>query len=134
MKKTQSSKEGDLEKLLENGITVTMTKESPHQSLAKKYNLHVDEPYRLVIAGTNPMDTVTYDGMLTSITVYADEKGFTPKEIVLQNGLWKCDLTDTQRKPFEQEIWKAGSSRLIAFGSIIDKEGFYRAKQRVLGK
>lgn len=137
---TEEKKEPTLDEVLGTGITlgVLLTEKEPEgrfPGLADKFNLHIGKPYRFIIAGSNPMDQLTYDGIMTKLCVMVDAKGFTIKKLVLEKGL--TFTTHSEKKPFEREEFKGPNDpeegyRLIGFGSIIDADGFYRVRERIV--
>ncbi len=118
-------------------ILVDMTAEDPEPfaGIAKRFNLHMGEPYRMIIAGSNPMDQATFDGVMTELSVLVDPTGFSLKKLVLEQGLtWD---NHSAKRPFERKDFKGPNDpderyRLIGFGSIIDSDGFYRARERIV--
>ncbi len=116
-------------------VRMSTAKPEPFAGVAEKYNLHIGKPYRIIIAGTNPADSATFDGMMTKLTVQADEKGFSIRELVLEKGLsWdEC----SEKKPFKKEVFGPPEDpeegyTLLGFGIIKDAEGFQRARERIV--
>lgn len=118
-------------------ILVEMTAEDPEPfaGIAKRFNLHMGTPYRIVIAGSNPVDQATFDGVMTELSALVDSRGFSLKKLVLEQGLsWD---SHSPKRPFEREDFKGPDDpdegyRLMGFGSIIDADGFYRARERIV--
>jgi len=107
----------------------------PFAGVAERFNLHIGKPYRMIIAGTNPAEAATFDGMMTKLTVQVDEKGFSLRELVLEKGLsWdEC----SEKKPFKKEVFGPPEDpeegyTLIGFGKIGDADGFQRARERIV--
>ena len=102
----EKNKEPTLDNVLATGIhqNVLITKEDPEggfPGMAKKFNLHVGEPYRIIIAGSNPMDQTTFDGVMTELAVIVDPTGFSLKKLVLEQGMtWD---EHSAKRPFEKE-------------------------------
>jgi len=98
-------------------------------------NLHMGTPYRIIIAGSNPTDPATFDGVMSELTVIADKDGFSLRRLVLEKGLsWD---NWSEKKPFEKEEFgppedEENGYHLIGFGKINDPDGFFRARDRIL--
>ena len=76
-----------IEQMLEQGIELTMTPEDFIPEVANRYNLHMGKVYRIIISGMNPTDTMTFDGIMTKLNVFVDNKGFAINELTLEDGL-----------------------------------------------
>jgi hypothetical protein len=114
---------------------MTESKLEPVAGFAERYNLHRGTPYRIIIAGTNPTDQATFDGVMTKLTVLADKDGFSIRELVLEKGLSWDDCSE--KKPFKMERFgppedEENGYTLIGFGKINDPDGFFRARNRIL--
>ncbi|MCX6709253.1 MAG: hypothetical protein NTW67_06435 [Candidatus Woesearchaeota archaeon] len=125
----------NMEEVLAKGqqVPVDMTTANPGPAgVAERFNLHMGTPYRLIISGMNPTDPATFDGVMTELSVVADEKGFSLKRLVLEKGLsWD---NWSEKKPFAREEFNEQDGyRLIGFGKINDPDGFFRARDRILG-
>jgi hypothetical protein len=113
-------------------VLIHMTSENPGPA---GLNLHMGTPYRMIIAGSNPTDPATFDGVMTELTVIADKKGFSLRRLVLEKGLsWD---NWSEKKPFEKEEFgppedEENGYHLIGFGKINDPDGFFRARDRIL--
>ena len=118
-------------------ILVDMTAKDPElfAGIAEKFNLHMGEPYRMIIAGSNPMDKATFDGVMTELSVLVDPTGFRLKKLVLEQGLTWDD--HSAKRPFEREDFTGPDDpkqgyHLIGFGRIVNADGFYRARERIV--
>lgn len=118
-------------------VSVDMTTANPGPAgFAERFNLHMGTPYRIIIAGSNPTDPATFDGVMSELSVVADRTGFSLKRLVLEKGLsWD---NWSEKKPFEKEEFgppedEENGYHLIGFGKINDPDGFFRARNRILG-
>jgi len=133
-------KKQNIETALVSGgqILVDMTTKNPEpfEGIAKKFNLHMGTPYRLIIAGSNPLDQKTFDGVMTELSVLVDSTGFSLQKLVLEQGLsWDGH---SAKRPFEKEDFAGPNDpeegyHLIGFGRIGDADSFYRARERIVG-
>ena len=110
IKSAQEEKQA-LENRLSGGIELTMTPGDAPPEIAERFNIHPGHVYRAVVCGTNPNDSINFDGVLTRIKMYADNKGFTPLEIELTDGL-KC-TTYSDKEPFDREVIRKGNVRIL---------------------
>jgi|TARA_B100000315_G_C14426507_1_gene518091 hypothetical protein len=129
--KKKELQKSELENLLDNGLTTTMTLSNYNPEISERFNLHMGSPYRIIISGTNPTDTQTYDGIMSKLTAFVDKKGFTMLELTLENGITFDSYSPEERELFDKEVFIRGNYRLIGFGSIIDKKGFYKVRDRL---
>lgn len=123
--KARKEKKLKLEKILEKGRDITITPEEINKEIANKFNLHINQPYRMIISGINPLDTLTFDGIMTKLNLFADNKGFTIKELVLEDGLTYDAFSE--KTHFNKEVFN-GDYRQIGFGRIIDEKGFTKLR------
>ena len=117
-----------IEQMLEQGIELTMTPEDFIPEVANRYNLHMGKVYRIIISGMNPTDTMTFDGIMTKLNVFVDNKGFAINELTLEDGLKYS--TYSEKIPFSKEFFRRGNYHLIDFGIVLDEEGFQKARDR----
>jgi len=127
-RREKEKKELKLEKMLDKGINIIMTPEEINKEIANKFNLHINQPYRIIISGVNPLDTLTFDGIMTKLNIFADNKGFTIKELVLENGLTYDAFSE--KTHFNKEVFD-GDYRQIGFGRIIDEKGFTESRNKI---
>jgi hypothetical protein len=98
-------------------------------NVEERFNLHIGKPYRLQV------QTCVYDGIMTECRISASHRGFTLLGLTLENGLFYHPGDTSQKFLFDH--FRAGSEeikRMGAFGSILDIEGFVRARDREIGK
>lgn len=114
-----------LEKMLEKGMEIIMTPKEVNRKIADKFNLHINQPYRMIISGINPLDTLTFDGIMTKLNIFADKKGFAIKELILENGLTYDAFSE--KTHFDKEVFN-GNYRQIGFGRIMDEKGFTKLR------
>ncbi len=74
----------------------------------------------------NPQMSVSYVGILESITMHVDRRGFDPRRVELR------DRLVDGRTPFEREDISLMSNRLLDFGYVRNEESFRRRSENHL--
>lgn len=123
----------NLEQRLKEGIEVTMTLSENDSEISGRYNLHLGHVYRVGIGGSNPLIKLTYDGIMKEITIFADQKGFAIRRLVLEEGL-KSSSSFPEKKPFQREEFYGKELSNAQFARIIDEEGFYEVRDEICKK
>lgn len=123
-------KSQDLEQRLASGEEVTLSAENRIPELEQHYNLVFGGLYRTSVSGMNPTDVMTFDGVLTSLTIYQDSQGPALKRIALKDGL-KYDSTSAKQFFETETIVFDEGTRLVRFGRILDEDGFRKAVEIV---
>lgn len=119
----------NLEKKLKEGFFLDMTTKDKIPEIEDRYNLHMGEPYRVILIGINPLVQLTYDGILTELSVFVDSTGFTIMNVVLEDGLTGRD--GSGRNYFSKESISTAENRILGFGSILDKKGFCNVRDKI---
>lgn len=128
----QKAKDRKLESIVGSGKSMEISLDSRNSVLENIYQIFMGVPNRVIICGMNPAYNLKFDGELERIRIYADMKGFVFEEAELTNGL--VHGTFDLPRHFEREIVNGKSNRVIGFGRIIDKQGFYRVRDSVKSK
>jgi hypothetical protein len=115
---------------LAGGFDMSLSLKNREPKIEERFNLHIGHIYRVSISGYRTDDSITYDGILTRLDAFFDDKGFTLHEIELHDGIERFDLSG-RRNLFDKKIVHRKDARIVAFGSIIDEAGFYRAYQKL---
>tara|TARA_Y100000310_G_scaffold339688_1_gene433164 strand:+ start:17984 stop:18340 length:357 start_codon:yes stop_codon:yes gene_type:complete len=108
-------------------VEVSMDNRNP--KVEERYNLHITKPYRVQVV------TAVYDGIMTGFRVHLNEKGFLLLSLELKDGLFYDHRIPWEKFPFDKQLLRGGElkrglGRLLAFGRIMDEEGFQRAKYK----
>ncbi len=115
-------------RLEERELVLSLNDRNP--KLESRFNIHPGKIYRVIVAGSNPLDTLTYDGILEKFNGRTHIDGcFSINSILLENGFsyvpYSVDRTHFNRK----EIFNSDCGR-FQFGRVLDEEGF----RRILGE
>ena len=108
------------------GTIVTISTTQRNHEIEERFQIFPGRAYGVKISGINPQVGLSYVGILESITMHVDSRGFDPRSVELRDGL------EGGRTPFEREIISLMSNRLIGFGYIEDEEGFRRQRESLL--
>ena len=110
------------------GTMITLSTTQRNHEIEERFQIFPGRIYGVRISGTNPQVNTSYVGILESITMHVDRRGFDPREVELTDGLID------RRMPFEREYISLISNRLIDFGYIRNQEGFQRRREDILSQ
>lgn len=110
------------------GTIVTLSTTQRNPEIEERFKIFPGRVYGVSISGINPQMGISYVGVLESITMHIDHRGFDPRRVELRDGL--IDGTE----PFERENISLVSNRLTGFGYIRDQEGFQRRRGDILSQ
>ncbi len=102
-------------------VTISTTQRNPE--MEERFQIFPGRVYGVRISGTCPQISVSYVGVLESITMHVDQSGFDPRRVELRDGLIDG------KEPFERENISFVSNRLINFGYVRNEEGFKRQRE-----
>ncbi|MBI2662213.1 hypothetical protein HYX11_02030 [Candidatus Woesearchaeota archaeon] len=106
------------------GRVVTLSTTQRNPEMEERFNIFPGRIYGVRVSGMNPQMSIGYVGVLESITMHIDRRGFDPRRVELRDGLMNG------RTPFEREEISLMSGRLIDFGYVKDEKGFRRRRER----
>ncbi|PIN87436.1 hypothetical protein COV12_03855 [Candidatus Woesearchaeota archaeon CG10_big_fil_rev_8_21_14_0_10_32_24] len=110
----------------ELGTIVTLSATSRKPKIEERFRIFPGRVYGVRISGINPQMGISYVGVLESVTMHIDDRGFDLHSVELRDGIIEGI------EPFEQENISLVSNRLTGFGYIRDEEGFRRQRESLL--
>jgi hypothetical protein len=105
---------------------LTISTENRMPELEEKFNIHPGQAYRVILRGMNPACHLTYDGILKGVTADFSDKGFTIRNVCLEDGLMFTEWFP--KEPFDKVSVGRGDG-ISGFGRIIDEQGFLRVRE-----
>lgn len=100
-------------------------------SLEGKFNIHLGDIYRVVVAGMNPMDRITYDGVLTIFRGrLVDDNSFITDAVTLENGLIIPNYS--KEILFDKEVLCPKGFNLFSASRMVYSENFYKMRDQIL--
>lgn len=105
-------------------VTLSATQRNPE--IEERFQIFPGRTYGVRICGINPQMSASYVGILDSVTMPVDQRGFDLRRIELRDGLIDAGTL------FERESISLVSNRLLDFGYVEDEEGFRRRRENLL--
>lgn len=110
------------------GEIVTLSETQRNPKIEKRFRIFPGRIYGVKICGMNPQVGISYVGVLESITMHIDSRGFDARRVELRDGLEDGEIS------FERKYISLMSNRLIDFGYIRNEEGFRKRREEILSQ
>lgn len=104
--------------------------EQRNPGIEEKYKIHLGDAYGVTIAGTNPMDSVSFRGTLTEIAIQERERGFQIRHVRLEDGLSQ-ETFSGEKAHFNKEHLEG--SEITEIGRLSNQDSFLRERNRIKG-